>query len=215
MSDEDLITRMVSCTSHIDGTKIATDNLTQEEESRVSSTATGLETLPIEYLPPSVATPALLIARLRALSSKYTVKAVFIDYLQLMKSGHKVNSKYEDVTNVSQELKGIARNFDIPVIALAQLSRACESRPFVPAGGKAPKGGDRRPMLSDLRDSGAIEQDSDIIAFIYRDDYYNKDPATHDGFAEFNVAKWRFGKTGTVRLMFDGPTTAFHTVKQP
>jgi replicative DNA helicase len=125
-----------------------------------------------------------------------------IDYLQLMSgSGRNSDSRQQEISDISRALKALAREIDCPVIALSQLSRACESRQ------------DHRPMLSDLRESGAIEQDADVVMFIYRDDYYNKD-STAKNISEIIIAKQRNGPTGTVELAWLPDYTKFGNLQK-
>ena len=119
-----------------------------------------------------------------------------IDYLQLMTGSGKSDSRQQEISEISRSLKALARELDVPVIALSQLSRAVEQRP------------DHRPMLSDLRESGAIEQDADVVMFLYRDDYYHKD-SEKKGIAEVNIAKQRNGPTGTIELVWLAQYTQF------
>ena len=114
---------------------------------------------------------------------------IIIDYLQLMTAGGKQESRQQEISEISRSLKALARELDVPVVALSQLSRAVEGRP------------DHRPMLSDLRESGAIEQDADMVMFLYRDDYYNKE-SEKKGIAEVIIAKQRNGPIGTVELLW-------------
>ena len=116
---------------------------------------------------------------------------VVVDYLQLMESSKRTDSKVNEVSEISRSLKGVAREFNVPVIALSQLSREVEKR-----------GGDKRPVLSDLRDSGAIEQDADLVAFLYRPAYYEQDQESADPTAELGIAKHRNGPTGRTELIF-------------
>ena len=122
---------------------------------------------------------------------------VVIDYLQLMEGGGNPNDRNQQISAISRSLKGLARELDVPIIALSQLSRGVENR------------NDKRPMLSDLRDSGAIEQDADIVMFIYRDEYYNRDDVENKGKAEIIIAKHRNGPVGNINLLFQSNITKF------
>ena len=121
---------------------------------------------------------------------------VIIDYLQLMSGNGKTDSRQQEISDISRSLKALARELDVPVVTLSQLSRAVEQRP------------DHRPMLSDLRESGAIEQDADVVMFLYRDDYYNKDTDIK-GIAEIIIAKQRNGPIGTVKMAWIPEQTRF------
>ena len=135
-------------------------------------------------------------AKCRKLKLEKGVGLILIDYLQLMSSDSKTDSRQQEISEISRSLKAIAREMNAPVVALSQLSRACESRT------------DHRPMLSDLRESGAIEQDADVVAFLYRDEYYFPDTEKKNQ-AELIIAKQRNGPTGTVDLMWLGQYTKF------
>lgn len=125
---------------------------------------------------------------------------IVIDYLQLMEGSGNKEDRNQQISGISRGLKGLARELNVPVIALSQLSRAVESRP------------DKRPMMSDLRESGAIEQDADIIMFIYRDEYYNKEDTENRGKAEVIIAKHRNGAVGSIDLLFQGAITKFKNI---
>ena len=146
-------------------------------------------------------TPGISISELRSKCRKYKLEVgldiIIIDYLQLMSgSGRSTDSRQQEISDISRSLKALARELNVPVVALSQLSRAVEQRP------------DHRPMLSDLRESGAIEQDADVVMFIYRDDYYNKDTDLK-GISEIIIAKQRNGPIGTVNLAWLPQYTKF------
>ena len=151
-------------------------------------------------------TPGISISEMRTKCRKYKLefglKMIIIDYLQLMSgSGRKSDNRQQEISEISRSLKALARELEVPVLALSQLSRAVESRT------------DKRPMLSDLRESGAIEQDADVVMFLYRDDYYNKDSASQN-IAEVIVAKQRNGPIGTVELVWLPQYTKFVNMKK-
>jgi replicative DNA helicase len=134
---------------------------------------------------------------------EHDLKIIFIDYLQLMSGGgtRSSESRQQEISDISRSLKALAREINVPVVALSQLSRAVEQRP------------DHRPMLSDLRESGAIEQDADMVMFIYRDDYYNKD-TDRKGISEIIIAKQRNGPIGTVELLWMPQFTKFANLER-
>lgn len=189
MSKEQLVNRLFSLESQVDSQALRTGNLKDEEWEKLIEGAgiIGKSHLIIDD------TPGISISELRSKCRKFKLehdlKLVIIDYLQLMsgRAGGRSESRQQEISDISRSLKGLAREISVPVIALSQLSRAVEQRP------------DHRPMLSDLRESGAIEQDADVVMFIYRDDYYNKD-TEHPNMAEIIIAKQRNGPIGTVNL---------------
>ena len=198
MSSVQLITRMISGETGISGEKLRKAQLADYEWKQLFTKVKGLEEAPL-YIDD---TPALSIFDLRAkarrLVSQHGVRMILIDYLQLMTAGGKANGNREqEISMISRSLKAIAKELNIPVIALSQLSRSVETR-----------GGSKRPLLSDLRESGAIEQDADIVSFIYRPEYYKLDVWDDDdaspcaGQAEFIIAKHRNGALENVRLRF-------------
>ena len=151
-------------------------------------------------------TPGISIAEMRSKCRKYKLEhgldIIIIDYLQLMTgSGRGSDSRQQEISDISRSLKALARELNVPVVALSQLSRAVEQRT------------DHRPMLSDLRESGAIEQDADVVMFIYRDDYYNKD-SEDKGIAEIIIAKQRNGPIGTVNLVWLPDYTKFANIQR-
>ncbi|MDE5966500.1 MAG: DnaB-like helicase C-terminal domain-containing protein, partial [Lachnospiraceae bacterium] len=147
-------------------------------------------------------TSGITITELRSKCRKLKMRneklgLIIIDYLQLMGGGRRSESRQQEISEISRSLKVLARELKVPIIALSQLSRAVESRD------------DKKPMLSDLRESGAIEQDADVVMFIYREDYYLKEESTRPGMADIIIAKQRNGATGTVELVWLGQYTKF------
>ena len=196
MSREQLINRLFSLESRVDAQLLRSGNLADSDwEKLIEGAGTiGQSKMIIDD------TPAISISELRSKCRKYKLehdlKLVIIDYLQLMSGSGRTDSRQQEISDISRSLKSLARELDVPVIALSQLSRQVEQRP------------DHRPMLSDLRESGAIEQDADIVMFIYRDDYYNKD-TTEKNVAEIIIAKQRNGPIGTVNLVWLPQYTKF------
>lgn len=202
MSKVQLINRMLSLESKVDAQNLRTGNLEDSDWERLIESAEiiGSSKLIIDD------TPSISISELRSKCRKYKMNndlgIVIIDYLQLMTLGGKAaESKQLEVSEISRSLKAIARELNVPVIALSQLSRAVEQRP------------DHRPMLSDLRDSGAIEQDADVVMFLYRDDYYNKE-SEKKNIAEVIIAKQRNGPIGTVELAWLPQYTKFGNLEK-
>ena len=204
MSKEQLVNRMLSMESNVDAQKLRTGTLTDADWDAVVEGVgvIGNSKLIIDD------TPGISITELRSKCRKmkleYGLSLVIIDYLQLMSGSKKGGSdnRQQEISEISRSLKAIARELHAPVIALSQLSRACETRT------------DHRPMLSDLRESGAIEQDADVVMFLYRDDYYNKD-TEHPNEAEVIIAKQRNGPIGTVNLIWKPEYTKFVNAARP
>lgn len=197
MSKEQLVNRMFSQESGVDAQKLRTGQLNDQEWERLIESAgtIGKSHLIIDD------TPGISISELRSKCRKYKLEhnmaIVMIDYLQLMTGGgSRTESRQQEISDISRSLKALARELNVPVVALSQLSRAVEQRP------------DHRPMLSDLRESGAIEQDADVVMFLYRDDYYNHD-SPEAGISEVIIAKQRNGPIGTVKLAWLPEYTRF------
>lgn len=196
MSKEQLVNRMFSLESSVDAQKLRIGQLNDQEWERLIESAgtIGKSRLIIDD------TPGISIAELRSKCRKYKLEhdlsIIMIDYLQLMSGGGRSESRQQEISEISRSLKALARELNVPVIALSQLSRAVEQRP------------DHRPMLSDLRESGAIEQDADVVMFLYRDDYYNHD-TDKKGISEVIIAKQRNGPIGTVELAWLPEYTKF------
>ncbi|MDO5589858.1 MAG: replicative DNA helicase [Lachnospiraceae bacterium] len=198
MSKEQLVNRLFSLESQVDAQALRTGNMKDSDWEKLIEAAgiIGQSNLIIDD------TPSISISELRSKCRKYKMEhgldLIIIDYLQLMSGsvGGRSESRQQEISEISRSLKALARELNVPVIALSQLSRAVEQRP------------DKRPMLSDLRESGAIEQDADVVMFIYRDEYYNKD-SEYKKQAEIIVAKQRNGPVGTVHLAWLGEYTKF------
>ncbi len=198
MSKEQLINRMICSEGLIKAQNLRTGNLSDQDDEW-SKLAESMEALSeanvyIDDTPGISATE--LRSKCRKLKIEKGLDAIFIDYLQLMVSGGRSESRQQEVSEISRTLKAVAREIGVPVVALSQLSRGVEQRQ------------DKRPMLSDLRESGAIEQDADVVAFLYRDEYYNDD-SEEKNIAEVIIAKQRNGPTGTVKLRWFGEYTKF------
>lgn len=197
MSKEQLVNRILCSESMVDSNKVRTGKLEEDDWTKLAGAIGPLSEAEI-FIDD---TPGINITEIRAkcrkLKLEKNIGMVVIDYLQLIQGSNKRGgSREQEISEISRSLKILAKELDVPVIALSQLSRAAEQRP------------DHRPMLSDLRESGAIEQDADIVMFLYRDDYYNQDSEKKD-IAEVIIAKHRGGSTGTVELLWLGSYTKF------
>ena len=202
MSKEQLVNRLFAMESRVDSQALRTGNLSDTDWDKLVESVgiIGSSHLIIDD------TPGISVSELRSKCRKfkleYGLDLIIIDYLQLMSGGKRSSeSRQQEISEISRSLKAIAREIGAPVIALSQLSRAVESR------------NDKRPMLSDLRESGAIEQDADVVMFIYRDDYYNKD-TENPNIAEIIIAKQRNGPTGTVNLVWLPDYTKFVSMEK-
>ncbi len=201
MSKEQLVNRLFSLESRVDAQLLRNGNLSDTDWANLIEGAgiIGRSHMIIDD------TPGISVAELRSKCRKYKLEhnlgIIMIDYLQLMQGSKKSESRQQEISDISRSLKEIARELQVPVVALSQLSRAVEQRP------------DHRPMLSDLRESGAIEQDADVVMFLYRDDYYNKDTDRKD-VAEVIIAKQRNGPIGTVELAWLPRYTKFANMQK-
>lgn len=201
MSKDQLVKRIISMNSKVDSQAIRSGELQDDDWVKLVESARniGNSNLIIDD------TPGISIGELRSKCRKFKLEhnlgLVIIDYLQLMSGGKKSESRQQEISEISRSLKALAREISAPVIALSQLSRAVEQRP------------DKRPMLSDLRESGAIEQDADVVMFIYRDDYYNHD-SEDAGVSEIIIGKQRNGPTGTVKLAWLSQFTKFANLER-
>ncbi|MBF0629373.1 MAG: replicative DNA helicase [Magnetococcales bacterium] len=201
MSREQIVSRMISSIGRIDAHNLRSGMIKDEEYEKLTSTADLLSKTSI-YIDD---TPALsihaLLARARRLKKERNIQLIVLDYLQLMRGEEGMENRVQEITNISQGLKRIAKEINIPVLALSQLSRKVEERP------------DKRPILSDLRESGSIEQDADVVMFIHREEYYKKDDVNLQGLGEVIIAKHRNGPVGSVKLAFINKFTRFDNLE--
>ncbi len=219
MSSEQLAARILSEASRVPSDQIRRGDMTEDEMRRFIETAKTLEHCPL-FIDDTPALPiSTIAARARRLKRQHGLDILFIDYLQLAKASGRSEGRVQEVSEITQGLKAIAKELNIPVVALSQLSRQVESRE------------DKRPQLSDLRESGSIEQDADVVMFVFREEYYHErlEPPQNDpkyvewqtkmgelhGKAELIIGKQRHGPVGTVRLAFEGAFTRFSDLVLP
>jgi replicative DNA helicase len=204
MSKEALLQRMLCSVARVDAHKFRTGSLWQDDMRKITQALEKLGQAPI-FIDD---TPGIILSEMRAkarrlLQSKGSLDLIVVDYLQLMSGGGKrYENRTQEVSAISRGLKGLAKELNVPVVALSQLSRAPESR----------GSGDHRPQLADLRESGSIEQDADVVAFIFREEMYKPDDPELDGVAELIIRKQRNGPTGTVKLAFLKSSTRFESM---
>lgn len=196
MPGEQIAMRMLSSLGRIDQHRLRIGKLAEEDWPRLSSAVSMLTDIPLFVDDSASLTPTELRAHARRLKREHDLQLVVIDYLQLMQVSARNENRATEISEISRSLKGLAKELSVPVVALSQLNRSLEQRP------------NKRPVMSDLRESGAIEQDADLIVFIYRDEVYNED-SSDKGTAEIIVAKQRNGPIGTTRLTFLGQYTSF------
>ena len=204
MSQEQLVQRLLCQIAHIDSQKLRTGQLNSDEEwTRLTDACDKLYESPI-YIDD---TPGISVAEMRSkarrLKSEHGLDLIIVDYLQLMQGrpGKNGDNRQQEISEISRSLKALARELNVPVIALSQLSRSVEARQV------------KRPMLSDLRESGSLEQDADIVMFLYREDYYDKD-TENKNMTEVIIAKHRNGPVDTIPLYFQKEFTRFRDMLQ-
>lgn len=198
MSKKQLIDRMLCSEAEVDSTKYLSGALSEKDWDKIKAASHSLANAKIFINDTGAINVNFIKSSLRRLIKREgSVDLVIIDYLQLMTGVGRTNNRYEEVTQISRDLKALAKEFNVPVMVLSQLSRAPETR------------SDKRPVMADLRESGAIEQDADVILFIYREDAYNGDITSHNGLAELIIAKNRSGPTGTAVLEYAPKFTKF------
>ena len=201
MSKEQVGNRILCSEALVDSNNVRTGDLNDEELSKLAETSGELSQAPIYIDDTAGITITEMRARCRKLKLEKNIGLVVVDYLQLIQGSGKTSGREQEIAEISRSLKILAKELEIPVIALSQLSRAVEARD------------DHRPMLSDSRESGSIEQDADIVMFLYRDDYYNED-SPEKNVAEVIIAKQRAGSTGTVKLAWIGNYTKFANLER-
>jgi replicative DNA helicase len=201
MSQQELALRILCSESNVPFSSLRRGHLSQAQWGRIIQAAKTSSDAPL-YIDDSP-NPSLLevASKARRLKAEKGIELVILDYLQLMQAGGKYENRNLEIAAISRGLKQLAKELDLPVIALSQLSRQPERR-----------GSDHRPQLADLRESGSIEQDADLVAFIYRDEIYHPEDEDVKGLAEVILAKHRNGETGTIELAFLGESTSFRNL---
>ncbi|MBJ6727820.1 replicative DNA helicase [Geomesophilobacter sediminis] len=197
MSKEQLVERLLCSLARVDLGRLKTGHLLENDWPKLAKAAGGLHDAKIFLDDTPSITVMELRAKARRLKAEHDIGLIMIDYLQLMRGGANSESRQQEISEISRSLKGLAKELEIPVLALSQLNRGLEQRT------------DKRPMMSDLRESGAIEQDADIIMFVYRGEVYDKENEDLKGKAEIIIGKHRSGPTGIVDLVFKGEYTRF------
>ena len=202
MSNSQVVDRMVSEASGVDSWNIRTGNLTQEDFSKISDTMAEMSEIPIKFEDKPGMTMLEMKVKAQREAHKNPLGLIIVDYLQLMSGSRQYgDNRVQEISEISRGLKLMARELDVPVLALSQLSRSVEQRP------------DKRPMLSDLRESGSIEQDADIVMFVYREDYYNPD-TERQHITDLIIGKHRNGPVGTVELYFHPEKLKFMSLEK-
>jgi replicative DNA helicase len=202
MAKEQLAQRMLCAEAGVDGQRLRTGYLTESDWPKLSAALGRLSDAPV-FIDD---TPGISVMEMRGkarrVKAEHGLGLVIIDYMQLMQNlSRRHENRQQEISDISRSLKSLARELEVPVVALSQLSRAVEQRQ------------DKKPMLSDLRESGAIEQDADVVAFIYRDDYYNPE-SEKPNIAELIIAKQRNGPTGKVELYFHKELSRFDNLER-
>ncbi len=198
MAKQQLGVRLLCAEAEIDSQKLRAGYIKKTDWKKLTSAADVLSRSPLYIDDAAVVTVREMRGRARQLKTELDVGMVVVDYLQLMQGSSRVESRVQEISEISRALKQLAKELDIPVLALSQLNRGVENRP------------DKRPILADLRESGAIEQDADVIAFVYREEFYYRDRPECEGKAELIVGKQRNGPVGTVSLIFRKECTRFY-----
>lgn len=210
MSNEQVVQRFLSGETHIPSQRFRDGQLEDKDWQAFVAATQALSKLPVYLDDTPLITTGEMRTKARRLHMEYGLDLVVVDYLQLMSSSQRTDNRVQEISYISRFLKGLARDLNVPVLAAAQLSRAVEQRQ------------DKHPVLSDLRESGSIEQDADVVMFIYRDEYYNPETTEKPNVAEVNIAKHRNGPTGLVELYFEKELAQFknaarvrHSTEEP
>ena len=201
MAKEQLVQRMLCSHAKVDAHKVRTGYLSTSDWPRLTAAAGKLSEAPIFIDDAPSISVMELRAKARRLKAHQDIKLIILDYMQLMRGSGNIENRQQEISEISRSLKALARELNVPVIAISQLSRAVESRT------------DHRPQLSDLRESGAIEQDADVVVLILREEYYNPTPE-NQGIAELIIAKQRNGPVGTLKLTFIKEYTRFENISR-
>lgn len=201
MSQEQLVQRMLCAEAQVDAQKVRKGFTSAKDIERLTNSASILSNSSIFIDDTPSITTLEMRARARRLKAEYDIALVIIDYLQLARPSERAENRQQEISAISRSLKAMSKELNIPVIALSQLSRAVETR-----------GGDKKPMLSDLRESGAIEQDADLVLFLYRPELYYRDDPEVEGKAELIIGKHRNGPTGSVQLSYEKKYTRFYSL---
>jgi replicative DNA helicase len=202
MSKEQYVQRIISMESMVDSTKLRTGSLDDDDWTRLINTMSLISNYDV-YIDdtPSVSLFEMM-SKCRRLKIEKGLDLIIVDYLQLMSDGGRTDNRQQEISNISRGLKALARELNCPVMALSQLSRAPEQR------------NDHRPIMSDLRESGAIEQDADVVMMLYRDEYYYKEESEKKGITDVIITKQRNGPVGTVELAWIGQYTKFGNIQK-
>jgi len=202
MSKEQYVQRIISQEAMVDSTKLRTGSLDDDDWTRVINTMSLISDCKIFIDDTPSVTLFEMMSKCRRLKIEKGLDLIVVDYLQLMSDGGRTDNRQQEISNISRGLKTLARELNCPVLALSQLSRAPELR------------NDHRPVMSDLRESGAIEQDADVVIMLYRDEYYNKEESEKKGITDVIITKQRNGPVGTVELAWIGQYTKFGNIQK-
>jgi replicative DNA helicase len=189
MTKDSLVRRLISSVGHVDAQRLRSGALNPEERPRALRAATDIEKLPLWIDDTRARTIPAVMAALRKLNARHEIRLVFVDHLQLMRCTGRAESRHQELSEISHSLKHLAAEFDVTVVLLSQLNRDCEREK-------------RRPQLADLKETGSLEEDADVVLFIHRPEQYNRQDQSLRGQAEFIIGKQRNGPTGKLSMVF-------------